>query len=88
MADATSRRIEVDAVLARECLNHGIFLQILFAFVLDVMVDGEYDLPGIGDFSGPDSSKFGNDRSGIVVGHHVGRPNGNVITGTHFLSVF
>ena len=81
MRDAGARGIEIDAVLACERFDLSVLLQILRRDILNVVIDCENRLRGIGDFRRADLLELGNHRSGVVVRHHVARANRNEIAG-------
>ena len=54
VADSAPGGVEVDVVLPREGLNLSVLGQVSLGPVLDVVVEGEYSLAGIGDLGGAD----------------------------------
>jgi hypothetical protein len=60
-----------------------VLLQILRRDVLNVMIDGEYRLRWIRDLRRTDLLKLWNHRAGVVVRHHMARPNRDEIARAH-----
>jgi hypothetical protein len=87
VADAGAGRVEVDAVLLGELLYAPVFGEVFLGLVLNVVVDGEYRLPGVGNFVGTDRFELRDDRAGVVVRHHVLGPYGHVVTRMDGLSL-
>ena len=83
MRNAGSRGVKIDAVLARERLDLRILRQIFGRSILDVVIDGEDWLCGIGNRCRADLFEFRNHRAGVVMRHHVTRANGNEIAAAH-----
>src|SRR5205085_10109882 len=55
--------------------------------VLNIVIDREDRLRWIRDFRSADLFELWNDRAGVVVRHHVTRPDGNEIARAHDLSL-
>ncbi len=72
-----------DAFLAGERLDLGVLLEVGLGAILDVVVEGEDRLPGIGHVLGADGAELGQHRSGVVVGHHVRRSDGDHVAREH-----
>ena len=68
-------------MLASECLDFGVLLQILRRNVLNVVIDRENRLRRIGNRSRADLFELGNYRAGVVVRHDMTRTNRNEIAG-------
>ena len=83
MRNARARRIKVDPVLARERFDLRILLQIFRRDILNVVIDREHRLPRIGDRGRADLLEFRNHGAGVVVRHHMTRPNRNKIAGPY-----
>src|SRR5580700_11264533 len=81
MTDAGTRRIEVDAMLFRKCLDGPIFLVIGFVLVLDVVIECEDKLLWVVNLLGADAFELTHYRRGIVVGHHMMRPDRDEVPG-------
>jgi hypothetical protein len=83
MRDAGARRIKVDAVIACERFNICVLFQILRRNILNVVIDGEYRLRRIGNRCRADLLEFRNHRAGVVMRHHVARPNRDKVATPH-----
>ncbi len=68
-------RIKIDPVLARERFDLGVLLQILRRGVLNVVVDREHRLRRIGNLRRADLLELWNHRAGVVMRHHMARPD-------------
>src|SRR2546430_16167646 len=81
--DTGARRIKIDAVLASELLDGGVFLQVFWRDVLNIMIDGEHWLRRICDRRRSNLLELRDHRAGVVVRHHMARPNGDEIAAAH-----
>ena len=79
-------RIKIDAVFFRERFDLGVFLQIFWRNVLDVMIDGEHRLRRIRDRRRADLLELWNHRAGVVMRHDMARTNRNEISSAHHCS--
>src|SRR5581483_4857682 len=81
VSDAGARRIEVDALLFCERFNRAIFLLVGLVLVLNVVVEGEYQLFGIVNLFCANAFELTHHRGGVVVRHDSMRTNGNEVSG-------
>jgi hypothetical protein len=79
MADARSRGVEVHPLLRRECLDVPILPEVCLRGVLDVVVQREDGLLAVADGGRADGEELLHHRRGVVMGHHVARPEGHHI---------
>src|ERR1700736_4566222 len=86
MRNAGASWVKVDAVLASKLLDVGILLQVLRRDILNVVIDRENRLGRIRDRGRPDLLELGNDGAGVIVRHHMARPNRNEISSAHHRS--
>jgi hypothetical protein len=80
VADAGAGGVVVDAVVVGELFDFGVLAEVLGGVVLDVVVDGEDGLGGVGDAGRPargleDRVELWDDRPRVVVGHDVLGPD-------------
>src|SRR5437868_5456002 len=83
MRNPGASRVKVDSVFLGESFDLRVLLQILRRNVLNVMIDGEYRLRWICDFRRADLLKLWNYRPGVVMRHHMTRPNRDEIARPH-----
>ena len=83
MGNASSRWVEINAVLARERFDLRVFRQIFRRSILNVVVDGEHRLRRIGDRRRADLLELRDHRAGVVVRHHMTRTNRNEVAAAH-----
>ncbi len=81
VADAASRWMELDPVLAGEGLYGPVLVEVRLGAVLDVVVQREDDLPGLVDARDAETLELRHHRRAVVVGHDVARPYGDEIPG-------
>ena len=79
MRNAGAGRIKIDPVFSGERVDLRILPQIFRRHVLNIVIDREYRLRRISDFRRADLLELGNHRAGVVVRHHMTRPNRNEI---------
>src|SRR4030095_15973340 len=83
MRNAGARGVKIDSVFTRERFNLRVLLQILRRDILNVVIDGEDRLRWICDLRRADLLKLWNHRAGVVMRHHMTRPNRDEIPGAH-----
>src|SRR5437868_15067406 len=75
MGDASARRVKIDPMFPGEGIDFGVLLQILRRDILNIMIDGEDRLRWIRDLRRADLPKLWNNRAGVIMRHHMTRPN-------------
>ena len=80
MANPGTGRVEIDPTLTSECFDRTILLQVRFVMILYVMVEGEDELLRVVDLLCANRSEFAHHRRRVVMGHDVGRPNGDEVS--------
>jgi hypothetical protein len=80
VADARTRRIEVDAALARKSFHAAILRQVRLFRVLNIVVGGEDRLRGIVHLAGADGFELLHHRGGIVVSHDMVGTDGEEVS--------
>ena len=88
VTDTATCGIKIGAHFTGKSFYLSIFFQIFFGFILNVVVKGINNLSGIEQFFSADLTKFGNNRTGIVMGHNVSGLNHNVIAAVHDMTGF
>ena len=63
--------VEIDPVRPGERLDPAVLAEVLLGGVLDVVVEGEHRLGGVGDARRADPRELRHHRRGVVVRHHV-----------------
>ncbi len=81
VADASARRVEVDAMLARKLLHATILGQVRLVSILDIVIGGEDRLLRVVDSLGADGLELLHHGRGVVVRHHVIRADGEEVSG-------
>lgn len=69
MSDAPAGGVKVHSMLLCKRFNLAIFCLVGCRFVLYVMVESEYWLTRIIEFRAVEGEEFGDDGSGVIVGH-------------------
>src|SRR5450432_3401142 len=83
MRNAGAGRVIIDPVFACERLNLGVLLEVLRRDILNVVIDGEDRLRRIGNRGGSDLLELWNHGAGVVMRHHMARPNRDEISRAH-----
>ena len=71
MADASAWRVVIHTVLACKGLNLGVFAEVFWSDILNVVIDRKDGLRWISDFRRADLLELWNDCACVVVSHHV-----------------
>src|SRR5437868_10193106 len=83
MRNASARGVKIDAMLAGECFDLRVLLEVLRRDILNVVINGEYRLRRIRDGRSADLFELWNYCAGVVMGHDMARPNRNKIARAH-----
>jgi hypothetical protein len=71
-----------------ESLDSGVLLEVSIARVLDIVIERKHYLAGVGDLGGANRFEFRNDRARVIMGHHMGGSDRQVIAAMDFMAVF
>src|SRR5437868_15354766 len=80
MRNASARGVKIDAMLAGECFDLRVLLEVLRRDILNVVINGEHRLRRIRYGRGADLLELRNHSAGIVMRHDVAWPNRNKIS--------
>ncbi|PLW24713.1 hypothetical protein PCANC_27536 [Puccinia coronata f. sp. avenae] len=70
-ADSPAWGEEVDVLLVCESFDPGILFEVFGGFILDVMVNSEHGLAGVGYEGSANGIELGDEGGGVVVGHDM-----------------